>query len=1455
MTQHLLRDDLASRRSANDNERNPTSDVSEARPAFSCILLGEEPLAARCADVLAERGHRIVGVVSNAAPLRQWARARNIPAFERNAYRPWLETQSFDLLLSITHPNLIEPGHIGRARVAALNYHDGPLPRYAGMNGSAWALASGENRHAIVWHHLTAGLDDGDIVEWRDIDLDGRETSLSLNMQSSAQALDAFNQLIRRLERGDFRGTPQAKHVPRLVFSRHDRPKALCALDLHEPAERLDCLIRACDFGPYDNRFGLPKLVTDRGAVLVLEAALAHRSGGPGDLHSIDSDGLELACGRGALVLRRVSTLAGRPLSPTEAAEVLGATPGERLVLADLGAFDAVSRRTAEAEPYFVGALRSRVALTLPFDAREQPSCALSLELPRAFQQIFADDRENALLALLSVVLGGACHRDAFGLALVDATARAALGAAEPLFYPSAPFDASIDARAGFAALVRTFGASRARLAKRGPFLWDLCVRHPDLARDVELMAGRASPVVVVLGEAPVPEGSTLALSVTARGVALSSGGRLDKAALSALAGWMNTVASAVAESPERPLAEVSLLNDAERRQQVFGWNDKARSFPDQRRLHDGFEAMVAARPDAVALVFDGQELSFREVEEGANRIANVILRHGVGAGERVGLYVERSFELIFALLGVAKSGAAYVPLDTAYPEDRVNFMLNDAGCRVVLCSSQLVSKVGGGRSVIDVTGPEVRAASPARPQCETTADRHCYTIYTSGSTGRPKGVVLTHRAVVNTIDWVTRELGFGPHDRLLFVTSPSFDLSVFDVFGALGAGASVEVASKVLLDDPAALAQRLMEPGITVWDSAPPALARLAPFLKHDATRDSPRPGRSTLRKVMLSGDWIPVWLPGLLQQCFPSVGVHSFGGATEAAIWSNHYYVESMRPSWTSVPYGYPIQNCRYYVLDHHLRPLPVGVAGDLYIAGVCLAEGYLNRDELTRERFIPDPFVPGERMYKTGDLSRYWPDSTLEFLGRADSQVKIRGFRVELGEIESALVQLPDVLDAVCTVYVDASDQKSLVAYLVAHAGKVLSEQSVRAALAERLPEFMLPSHFVVLPALPLSPNGKVDRKALPSPSGRSGAEPPVPPRNDYERRLVDMWKQLLKKDAIGIRDDFFALGGHSLLAVMLITRIKEELGVELKLTRVLERPTIESLAECIEKCSDGPPSIRHLVALSPSGTRPPIIMVAGIGGYAFTYAKFGSLFSKNQPLFALQAVGIEGEDVKAGRTIEEVGEIYLAEVTRERPEGPLILAGFSFGALAAFELAVRLEQQGREVPFIISFDGFAPGYPRVLPWPERIKAHALEFVTLNGPERREYLAARLVNVRARVRHLIGRGSEEAEDVPFADTQLNDRLKHSWANHMQARRSYRTTAVAKAGVLLIRAEIPERWAATTMHDPLYGWHDRVQGPISTVTAPGNHLSVMTLQNQELIVNAITRRVDEWLSTRPGR
>src|SRR5690606_17872192 len=378
---------------------------------------------------------------------------------------------------------------------------------------------------------------------------------------------------------------------------------------------------------------------------------------------------------------------------------------------------------------------------------------------------------------------------------------------------------------------------------------------------------------------------------------------------------------------------------------------------------------------------------------------------------------------------------------------------------------------------------------------------------------------------------------------------------------GALGAGASVEIASADLLAEPTELVRKLSEPGVTIWDSAPPALSRLAPFFPESAPS-------SSLRLVMLSGDWIPVWLPGALAKTFAGVSVKSLGGATEAAIWSNYFHVDSVDPSWTSIPYGYPIQNARYYVLDARMRPLPPGIAGDLYIGGTCLAAGYLNREELTRERFLPDPFRPGERIYKTGDLARYWNDGTMEFLGRADFQVKIRGFRVELGEIETVLGSLEGVRDALCTAYVDASGQKSLVAYVVPKRGVSLDEDAVRDELARKLPEVMVPSHVIVLPAFPISANGKVDRKALPSPSPRTRKAELVAPSTDIERTIVEIWEKLFDQRPIGVTEDFFSLGGHSLLVVTLVTEIKRRFGVEIPLRVVFSAPTVGALADFVD-----------------------------------------------------------------------------------------------------------------------------------------------------------------------------------------------------------------------------------------------------------------------------------------------
>jgi amino acid adenylation domain-containing protein len=877
---------------------------------------------------------------------------------------------------------------------------------------------------------------------------------------------------------------------------------------------------------------------------------------------------------------------------------------------------------------------------------------------------------------------------------------------------------------------------------------------------------------------------------------------------------------------------DVEVLPDEERQRILFEWNETARDFSDQKRIHELFEARVQRQPDAIAVELEGKTLTYRALEEQANRVANALRARGAKPGQYVAVCLSRSLELVACLVGVAKSGAAYVPIDADYPRDRIAFMLEDSAAKLVITEPAFADRFE--QAVLLAQGPEIASASSERPQPIAAVTDPCYAIYTSGSTGKPKGVVLTHRAVINTLEWVSRTFEVKPGDRLLFVTSPCFDLSVYDMFGTLGAGGTVVVATSECMKEPRALVDSIVSQKITIWDSAPAALQRLTPFF--------PTHGGQALRLVMLSGDWIPLTLPDDVRRSFPAARVMSLGGATEAAIWSNWFSIGALDPRWTSIPYGRPIQNSHYHVLDKRRKPVPIGVPGDLYIGGTCLASGYLNRAELTAERFIPDPFRKDGRLYMTGDLARYFDDGVLEFLGRADFQVKIRGYRVELGEVEAAITALPGVREVLCAAYTDASGQKALVAYVVPQAATALEESSIVRALSAKLPSFMVPSQIILLPAMPVTANGKVDRKALPSPTERSLATEYIAPRNELEQQLVRIWEELLKRERIGVTDNFFALGGQSLLAVLLVSRIERDLGVRLPLGRVLEHPTIAELASAL-----GEPAKKrkgHLITMSSGGSAVPLVLISGIGGFGFIFHGLGSYLGNDHPLHVLNAVGAEDDDEALEHTIEGVANVYEPQIVAACPQGPLVLGGYSFGVLVALELALRFERMGRAVPLIVSFDGFAPGHPRLMPVQDRLLVHVRELARRSNIGRMEYVKARLERVKQRLRPVVEDEAYKAPEV--LDAAMNERLNRVADALFVAREKYRPQIKANSDVLLIKASIPFDWSGN-IFDPLYGWRDFVRGRIDTQIVPGEHLLMFRTENDQLLAELLRERLSE--------
>ena len=649
-------------------------------------------------------------------------------------------------------------------------------------------------------------------------------------------------------------------------------------------------------------------------------------------------------------------------------------------------------------------------------------------------------------------------------------------------------------------------------------------------------------------------------------GVLLYRTALFEAETIARLTGHLETVLEAIATDPGRRLSEVSLLRGAERAQVLEGWNATAVEYP-RILLHDLVSAQAARAPQSVAVVFEGQSLTYAELEARANRLAHHLRHLGVGPESRVGVCAERSPELVVALLGVLKAGGAYVPLDPSYPAERLAYMLEDSGVPVLLTQERLLERLPAHSAQVlrldaDAALWEGRASEP--PAVQVEPESLAYVIYTSGSTGRPKGAMNAHRGIVNRLLWMQQEYGLDESDVVLQKTPFSFDVSVWEFFWPLLAGARLVLAKPEGHRDPAYLSELIEREGVSTLHFVPPML---------QAFLDAGEPARcGTLRRVVCSGEALPYELTERFREALPGAELHNLYGPTEAAVDVTYW---SCGPNAARrVPIGRPVANTRVYVLDGAGEPVPVGVSGELYIGGVQVGRGYLGRAELTAERFVPNAFSAeaGGRLYRTGDRARWTGEGEVEYLGRTDFQVKVRGFRIELGEVEAALREQGGVGEAVVVVREDEPGERRLVAYVAPAAGVELRALDLRTRLRERLPEHMVPGAFVVLERLPLNANGKVDRRALPAPDRAAAGEDYVAPRTAVEEILCEVWAGVLKLERVGVAENFFEVGGDSILAIQVVSRARRR-GLKLVPRQLFEHPTIARLAEVAERVDAG------------------------------------------------------------------------------------------------------------------------------------------------------------------------------------------------------------------------------------------------------------------------------------------
>ncbi|MFI1395999.1 amino acid adenylation domain-containing protein [Streptomyces sp. NPDC020681] len=748
---------------------------------------------------------------------------------------------------------------------------------------------------------------------------------------------------------------------------------------------------------------------------------------------------------------------------------------------------------------------------------------------------------------------------------------------------------------------------------------------------------------------------------------------------------------------PAVPVAQLGMATEAEKERVLVEFNDTARPLP-ATTLIGPIEAQARRTPDAPALVFGETTLTYAELNARANRLARHLAGQGVRPGVLVAIALPRSVELIVALLAVLKAGGAYLPLDPGHPPSRLADMLDDAAPVCVVTDTTTRNRLPDhGPAPVLLDGTDLSALPSLDPPRALTPQHPAYVIYTSGSTGRPKGVVVSHAAIDNRLRWMQHTYPLAPGDRVLQKTPAGFDVSVWEFFWALREGATLVVAEPDGHKDPLHLARTVQEQAVTVCHFVP---SMLQVFLAEAAAA-----GCSSLRDVFCSGEALPRDTADDFHRTLPSARLHNLYGPTEAAVDVTHH---TCVPGESGpVPIGRPVWNTRLYVLDQALQPCPPGVTGELYLAGAQLADGYLRRPDLTATRFVADPYGPdGSRMYRTGDLARWTADGEVLYLGRTDQQVKLRGQRLEPGEIEAQLAAVDGVTGACVIVREDRPGDQRLVAY-VRGSGAVPDQDFLRTRLGTVLPDYMVPAAIVRLDDFPLSPNGKLDRKALPAPATGAKAGGRAP-RNPTEETLTRLFAEVLGLERVGTDAAFFDLGGTSLLAARLMSRIRDTLGLSAPLGTLFRAPTPAALADRLTDDSAPDTALEVLLPLRASGEGIPLFVFHPAGGISWCYSGLLRGLGPGRPVHGLQARGLADDGETLPGTMDEMAADYVAQIRAVQRHGPYRLLGWSVGGVIAHTVAVHLQQAGEQVDLLALMDAYPSDQWRDLAGPTEADA---------------------------------------------------------------------------------------------------------------------------------------------------
>jgi amino acid adenylation domain-containing protein len=884
--------------------------------------------------------------------------------------------------------------------------------------------------------------------------------------------------------------------------------------------------------------------------------------------------------------------------------------------------------------------------------------------------------------------------------------------------------------------------------------------------------------------------------------------------------------------------------------------NATGRTFAKDMCIHQLFEWRAEETPEATAVICGELRITYRELNERSNQLAHYLRELGVKTNEPIAICLERSIEMLIGVLGVLKAGGAYVPLDPSYPQERLAFMVYDTRSRFLLTQNSLVkivSAIGTRLVCLDNDNTEIRRQSNDTPTSQATPDGLAYVIYTSGSTGKPKGVAITHYNVVRLFQATDQWFRFGRQDRWVLFHSFAFDFSVWEMWGALLYGGQLIVVPYMVSRSPEAFYDLLERERVTILNQTPSAFMQLMEF-----ETDALNPKELTLRLVIFGGEALDL---SSLAPWFDRHGdarpqLVNMYGITETTVHVTYRPLTRSDVDKGSL-IGRPLPDLQVHILDEHLQPVPIGTSGEIWVGGAGLAQGYLNLPELTASKFIADPFsgIANERLYRSGDLARYVSNGDIEYLGRIDQQVKIRGFRIELGEIETTLRQHPGVRQCAVVAREDSTGDRQLAAYVVPFIqhGAPTTDQ-LRQLLKDKLPEHMIPATFVVQENLPLTFNGKIDRKALSMrrASGTTSEGCYVAPRNPMEEAVAEIWRKVLGMNRIDIQANFFALGGHSLQATRLITKVHKLLNYKLSISEFFQNPTIEGMARILQKEKEDDkenqlmPSFSHVVPIRPQGsTSPPLFLIHGIGGRILG---FYGLIRHLEPDQRIYGVEYRIADITTPvLSLEHLARRYIEDILKVQPEGPYYFLGYSFGGILTFEIAQQLCEMGKQVGLLGMVDTLPmnraerKGAPKSLIRTTKMKLQALAFHArrfLRDPDRLAYIRDEWLmkkgNMIARIRGVIYAA------VTTGGRPLPKFLENPYAVNWFAASRYQPRPY-HGHITLFRATSGEVAAYERSGDEV-DWKPLALGGVAVHEIDGTHHDILHEPNVHLLAEKVT-------------